>query len=167
MTKRKKHTFTAGLLVVLASAALGYWMWWRPRADRATCCWQMRNYDVAIQSCGIDQDAGEAWKSPTRTERLVVKLFDQEIPKCPAGGVHSIAYGRKAPHEWLPSLRCSLHGGGDLNTAEDDSTTAMRTEMHLKTHEAEQASAGPPATRSESDSEGGDKPKPESEGRSR
>ena len=33
--------------------------------------------------------------------------------------------------------------------------------------EGEQAGAGQPATRSESDSEGGDKPQPESEGRSR
>ena len=36
-----------------------------------------------------------------------------------------------------------------------------------KNPEAEQASAGQPATRSESDSEGGDKPQPKSEGRSR
>jgi hypothetical protein len=37
----------------------------------------------------------------------------------------------------------------------------------VKKEEGEQGSAGQPATRSESDSEGGDKPQPESEGRSR
>jgi len=41
------------------------------------------------------------------------------------------------------------------------------TEAAIRPNQGEQASAGQPATRSESDSEGGDKPQPESEGRSR
>lgn len=39
--------------------------------------------------------------------------------------------------------------------------------FYIRIEEAEQGSAGQPATRSESDSEGGDKPQPESDGRSR
>ena len=39
--------------------------------------------------------------------------------------------------------------------------------LTLRPNKAEQAGAGQPATRSESDSEGGDRPQPESEGRSR
>jgi hypothetical protein len=39
--------------------------------------------------------------------------------------------------------------------------------IHPKAKDAEQAGTGQPATRSESESEGGDKPQPESEGRSR
>ena len=41
------------------------------------------------------------------------------------------------------------------------------THMIDKQYQAEQVGAGQPATRSELDSEGGDKPQPESEGRSR
>ncbi len=47
------------------------------------------------------------------------------------------------------------------------SHTIVVTDSSRKTMTAEQVGAGQPATRSESDSEGGDKPQPEAEGRSR
>ncbi|MBK1884909.1 hypothetical protein JIN85_21035 [Luteolibacter pohnpeiensis] len=51
--------------------------------------------------------------------------------------------------------------------APTDQVTALLKALRDNETKAEQGGAGQPATRPESDSEGGDKPQPESEGRSR
>ena len=133
MSKIRKIRFTAVLAFLVVTVSLaGYWFIWRPAVFRAQCRLQLRNYDVNIQSCGVDLNAPEAWKDTKKTELMVKRIFDQAIPKCPAGGEHFIAYGRKPPHEWLPSLRCSLHGGGGPLYCEDDAITKQQTERQRK-----------------------------------
>lgn len=64
----------------------------------------------------MDLSADEAWKDPKATERLVEKLFEKKIPKCPSGGEYSIIYGEE-PHPRLPKLVCSLAESRDHKEA--------------------------------------------------
>jgi hypothetical protein len=52
-------------------------------------------------------------------------------------------------------------------TVFEDTEKGLKRNVYVKPAEGEQAGAGQPTTRPESDSEGGDKPQPESKGRSR
>jgi hypothetical protein len=96
------------LLVLAAVSALCvYLFWWRPRVERAeTCRLQTRNYQTAINSCGMDGGCYEAWKDPAATERLVEKLFATKIPRCPSGGTYSMVHGI-GPHPSVPTILCS------------------------------------------------------------
>ncbi|MBK1884795.1 hypothetical protein JIN85_20465 [Luteolibacter pohnpeiensis] len=68
--------------------------------------------------------------------------------------------------EILPESR-QVSASDEDWTSLKDFQAKLQKEAAGKNQQAEQGSAGQPATRSESDSEGGDKPQPESEGRSR
>jgi hypothetical protein len=62
------------------------------------------------------------------------------------------------------------HNQMDFERDKDKDVVAFLEELHAKSAQnkkSEQASSGQPATRPESKSEGGDKPQPDAEGRSR
>jgi hypothetical protein len=94
-----------GLLI--ASVIFG--AWWKRGAERAECRSGLRSYNNGIASCGMADGAYQAWKNPEATEKLVLKLFDRQIPRCPAGGKLTLVYGR-LPYPGLPHLVCSLEG---------------------------------------------------------
>ena len=98
----------AGLVLLLASAVLiGYRFWWRPGVERTTCCSNTRNYNTTIASFGFDPEGEAAWQSPEATIDFAERRMGYKFPKCPAGGVYSIVYG-KQPAPNLPVLVCSL-----------------------------------------------------------
>ena len=108
-TDKNRSSLHLDKLLVLAvvSALCVYFFWWRPRIERAAFCrMQMRNYQVAINSCGIAEDCHKAWKDPVETERLVEKLFAEKIPRCPSGGTYSLVHGI-GPHPSVPTIICS------------------------------------------------------------
>ena len=108
MTRQKKVRFMAGLVLLLVSALLvAYRFWWRPGIERTTCCQITRNYNGTIASFGFDNEGVDAWKSPEATIDFAERRMGFKFPKCPAGGVYHIVYG-KQPYPNLPVLVCSL-----------------------------------------------------------
>jgi hypothetical protein len=93
------------LAVVAGACALGY-LWTKGR-DRSTCCLQLRNYNQAIASCGIDPNAGFSWRDINATEDMVSKNFQLRLPECPAGGRVSLEFGRGFEGRWQPRAVCS------------------------------------------------------------
>jgi hypothetical protein len=95
------------LIGVLTGALLIYAVWWRPRVSRAELCrLQIRNYQTAINSCGVDRSCHQAWKDPEETEKLVSRLFSEKIPLCPSGGTCSLVHG-VGPNPDIPTVVCS------------------------------------------------------------
>lgn len=109
MRQRALWRLIAGV-VLLVPLALGLGAGWRSGGQRGQCSLQLANCNRCIASCGIDSDCTESWKSPEATEKMVLKHFDMQLPRCPAGGTVSIVYDRKAPNRWLPCVVCSLKG---------------------------------------------------------
>jgi hypothetical protein len=72
---------------------------------------------------------------------------------------------RKIPEDWRQPLR-AMFAASDISDSAPDWKEESRF-LDEMIEEAEQAGTGQPATRSQSESEGGDKPQPEAEGRSR
>ena len=98
-------------MVALTAVALG--AYWFIARQKGICCMQLRNYNIGINSCGMDDTAYEAWKDPAKTEALVFKLFKQKIPKCPSGGTCSIVLGKRP---YLPKVVCSMeHSRGHFS----------------------------------------------------
>jgi len=79
--------------------------------DQRDRCWsQLHIYNGAIASCGMSNECTEAWKSPEATEKLVLKIFEKQLPACPSGGKLTWVYGSKFQHHpCLPALVCSKH----------------------------------------------------------
>ena len=71
----------------------------------------------------------------------------------------ALSIGRSEPDIWYPEI-----GADDEKSKELLKTISGLVDLYTK---SEHGGAGEPATRAESDSEGADKPQPESEGRSR
>ena len=93
------------LAVVAGASTLGYF--WKTGKDRATCCLQLRNYNQAIASCGIDPNALSSWRDIKATEDMVSKNFQIRLPECPAGGHVSLEFGRGFEGRWQPRAVCS------------------------------------------------------------
>ena len=95
-------------------------------------------------------------KFDTSTERQVEICFT-------CNEIWTEATGRRnIPKDWRQPLR-ELFLASDIS----DAAPYSKEDVDAMIEEAEQAGTGQPATRSQSKSEGGDKPQPEAEGRSR
>ncbi len=82
--------------------------WWSSERHQQICQSQLKDYNQAIQSCGVmNTVAEEAWKDPAATEKLVEELSDLKMPKCPSGGTYSMVYTSQ-PYSTVPKLVCSL-----------------------------------------------------------
>ncbi|WP_234047560.1 hypothetical protein, partial [Luteolibacter pohnpeiensis] len=90
-------------------------------------------------------------KAKLTEKQVIIEIPGQRISTLIVGATIEIKNYRVTGDEWLT--------GGEFDELV---VSGKRIER-----EVEQVSAGQPATRSESDSEGGDKPQLESEGRSR
>jgi hypothetical protein len=107
MTRIQKMAF-AGMTVTMvigSSCASGYW--WNTGCNRATCCLNLRNYNLAIAGCGIDPNALFLWKDIEATKGMVLRHSQLRLPKCPSGGRISLEFGRGFEGRLQPRAVCS------------------------------------------------------------
>ena len=123
---------------------------------------------LAGQSFG---GAGYQWNGWIRFPEREQIGFEAKCDRTTVGG--SLMIGRttfdliKGEVFYLPRDSDPRQIVGSKAGHRDDPDNARRLAEVLKQHQGEQAGAGQPATRPESDSEGSDKPRPEAEGRTR
>lgn len=123
--KMKKKYWFIGIVVLLGGVLFSAAYYERIN-NKKTCCLNLRNYNLVINSFGINEDCHEVWKDAKKTELRALNRFEMKIPDCPSGGSCSIVYGR-GELPWLPRLVCSLestHGHIDpaIKSSEDKST---------------------------------------------
>ena len=134
MKKNKKHILAAVSTVVVGMACLSAYTYHKG-SEGAQCSLRLRGYDQLVRSCGVDatENVPGNWKSPEATEAMVLRIFKQRLPACPAGGAVSLVHGRSADGEFMPSAICSLensHGHFDPANGKPTPNKASHSNRH-------------------------------------
>ena len=165
MSIKRKLILWGVVLGLFVAAALGLNVLWN----------EVSEFDLYPMGMGRHEDSpngiyeASASNMTDRIDGKIVQYYQFEVVR---KSDSKIVAEKKLPDE-QQKIRFR-QGNGKIFWKDDSSGVRFgTTETTLWTHAliekgpGEQGGAGQPATRSESDSEGGDKPHPESEGRSR
>jgi hypothetical protein len=109
MNKSKKRVLIAVTAIVFGMACFAAYHFHKA-SEGCKCTLRLRAYNQLIQSCGIaaDEKVAYNWKNPKDTEAMVLRIFKQHIPACPAGGVVSLVDGIDVDGGPMPIAVCSL-----------------------------------------------------------